>query len=515
MPPRLPHPTRGLPDDYIPPTQPPTARRPELRKAQLIRTYTALLRSTPLILFFQHNNLTAVEWAAVRRELRAALAQVPLPATLADGSVPVDITPTIEIQVLRTRMFTVASKIVEYFKPEAEAFKEKSNTYTHDLSTSAYEASKNATVQEDDMFSQLAPLLTGPVAAVTFPSVSPAHLAAVLKVLSPSSPAFPAPTRKKNPGYWDPTAQAGLQKLLMIGGRIEGKAFDTDGVKWVGGIEGGLDGLRAQLVHMLQSAGMGLTTALEGHSKGNSPTHFLKKKKKMDFAPYQSSPPEHNRPFSPPQNGTASSPTTSPRASTEYTYHIRRPFSPPNPNLNANAARSPPPLQHPQPQRSWNNNNVAATSGYGYGYADEGGFNNHDNTGGGLGGFGGGGGGGRGQEFTSHRDEFDTSLGLRLDYEAVLAYVGFPPLGAIVLLILERSSDYVRFHAWQSSLVFTALFILHLIFSWSTFFSWVIAIGDVALIGYLALHAYRDADTLDRFEVPVFGGIASHILDDE
>lgn len=41
--------------------------------------------------------------------------------------------------------------------------------------------------------------------------------------------------------------------------------------------------------------------------------------------------------------------------------------------------------------------------------------------------------------------EFDTSLGMRLDYEACLAYVAFPPLGAIILLILERNSDYVRY----------------------------------------------------------------------
>lgn len=41
--------------------------------------------------------------------------------------------------------------------------------------------------------------------------------------------------------------------------------------------------------------------------------------------------------------------------------------------------------------------------------------------------------------------EFDTSLGMRLDYEACLAYLAFPPIGAIVLLILERNSDYVRY----------------------------------------------------------------------
>ncbi|KAI1430405.1 hypothetical protein F5Y12DRAFT_21954 [Xylaria sp. FL1777] len=255
-----------LPDDYIPPTQPPSARRPELRKTQLLRSYTAMLRSTPLMLFFQHNNLTAVEWAAVRRELRASLAEVPSPVAGPDGTVPVDISSSIEFQVLRTRMFNVACKIVDYFKPEDQA--EKSNTYTHDLSRTAYQSIRQATVDETSTYGQINPLITGPIAVVTFPSVSPAHLAAVLRVLSPSPPAFPAPTRKKNPGYYDPSAQIGLQKLILMGGRIEDKAFDNEGVKWVGGIEGGFDGLRAQVVSLLHHAGLGLTTALEGHSKG-------------------------------------------------------------------------------------------------------------------------------------------------------------------------------------------------------------------------------------------------------
>jgi hypothetical protein len=43
--------------------------------------------------------------------------------------------------------------------------------------------------------------------------------------------------------------------------------------------------------------------------------------------------------------------------------------------------------------------------------------------------------------------EFDTSLGIRLDYEACLAYLAVPPIGAILLLILERNSDFVRYVA--------------------------------------------------------------------
>ncbi|KAI1846930.1 hypothetical protein JX266_007151 [Neoarthrinium moseri] len=256
-----------LPENYIPPTKPPSARPVESRKSQLLRSYTALLRSTPLILFFQHNNLTAVEWAAVRRELRKALEEVPKPVAGPDGGLSVDPTDYIQLTVLRTRIFDVAFKVVEFF--DAEAAAGKSNAYTHDLSATAYETIKKANLEDpNSTYAQISPLLTGPVAVLTMPTVSPAHLAAALKILAPSAPAFPAPTRKKNPGYHEPVAQSAFQKLLLIGGRVEGKAFDQDGVKWVGGIEGGLDGLRSQLVSMLQSAGLGLTTALEGHSKG-------------------------------------------------------------------------------------------------------------------------------------------------------------------------------------------------------------------------------------------------------
>lgn len=55
-----------------------------------------------------------------------------------------------------------------------------------------------------------------------------------------------------------------------------------------------------------------------------------------------------------------------------------------------------------------------------------------------------------------------------------------------------------RFHAWQSSLLFTAIFIIHLIFSGSRFLSWALFIADLCLMAWLAMKAYRDADTLDR-----------------
>ena len=40
---------------------------------------------------------------------------------------------------------------------------------------------------------------------------------------------------------------------------------------------------------------------------------------------------------------------------------------------------------------------------------------------------------------------FETSLPIRLDYEAMLAYLLLPPAGSVFLLVVEHRSDYVRY----------------------------------------------------------------------
>ncbi|KAG9729347.1 hypothetical protein KCU73_g12141, partial [Aureobasidium melanogenum] len=102
-----------------------------------------------------------------------------------------------------------------------------------------------------------------------------------------------------------------------------------------------------------------------------------------------------------------------------------------------------------------------------------------------------------------------------MDIEACLPYLLLPPAGGVAMLIFERKSDYVRFHAWQSSLVFATLFVLHLLLSWSRFLSWLLFVGDLGLIVLLVFRAYRDAETLDRFELPFFGRLASTYVDRE
>ena len=130
----------------------------------------------------------------------------------------------------------------------------------------------------------------------------------------------------------------------------------------------------------------------------------------MDFAPYQDASPETNRALSPP-------PPTSPRRSSSYS---PRPSLTQSRNIGTAAVTSPNAVDPAQgnyfggqePEREpWN-----APSG-------------------GMGGFGG---------VREDVDMFETRLGLRMDYEACLAYLLLPPVGSVLLLVLEHRSDYVR-----------------------------------------------------------------------
>ena len=235
------------------------------------------------MLLFQHNNLKATEWMGVRRELAQALRKVDESRAEATGQNE-DLADGVKVQIIQTGIFAAALHVAEYFDPEIqpeqrpippsdpitqssrelrEAFSPAADpTLRHGLSRVAYEA-----VKSKRFIHELNPLLSGPLAIVTFPAVTTEHLKAALSILAPNPPNFPAPTRRANPGYHDPSVQAGLQKLILLGARVEGKVFDLDGTRWVGSIEGGLDGLRGQLVALLQSFGAGITTTLESAGK--------------------------------------------------------------------------------------------------------------------------------------------------------------------------------------------------------------------------------------------------------
>ncbi|KAL8691993.1 MAG: hypothetical protein Q9218_002885 [Villophora microphyllina] len=199
----------------------------------------------------------------------------------------------------------------------------------------------------------------------------------------------------------------------------------------------------------------------------------------MDFAPYQDTAPESTRALSPPPPQQRSSSRSPNPKSPPPSRGITDPF---------HSASLPAPSHF-----SDDPSGVDGRRGFGNADLESGA------RGGGL----------------NHMDLFETSLPIRLDYEACLAYLLLPPAGGVLLLVLEHKSDYVRFHAWQSSLVFTAMFIIHLIFSWSSVLSWIIFVLDLGLIGFLTMHAYQDANNLDRLELPFFGGLASSFVDAE
>lgn len=234
------------------------------------------------MLLFQHNNLKSVEWMGIRRELASAFRK--LDDELAQNGHPELIGDRVKLQIVQTGIFASALRVVEFWDPtlQAEARTQHPSdprtassaviedsvpdandpSFTHGLSKQAYmAATRNTRLQHG-----LEPLLSGPLMLVTLPIVSPQHLKVVLSLLAPS-PQFPAPKRRVNPGYHEPAVQSGLQKLMLLGARVEGKVFDMEGARWVGGIEGGLDGLRGQLVAMLQSVGAGVTNTLEAAGK--------------------------------------------------------------------------------------------------------------------------------------------------------------------------------------------------------------------------------------------------------
>ncbi|KAF2798678.1 hypothetical protein K505DRAFT_296118 [Melanomma pulvis-pyrius CBS 109.77] len=257
-----------------PPTQPPSHKPPEVRKSQLHRQYQSLLKSSPLILLFQHNNIKAVEWMGIRRELASALKKIDAEKVRNGGDAVQDLFANdIRIQVIQTGIFASALRVVEFFDPE-EGNGMDGEVLTHGLSRRAYEAASNKKLRVE-----LEPLMSGPLAVIAFPAVSPQYLKAVLSILSPS-PEFPAPRRKANPDYHDPLVQAGLQKFMLLGARVEGKVFDLEGTRWVGGIDGGIDGLRAQLVAMLQGAGAGLANTLDSASKS---LYFTMEGRRLDM----------------------------------------------------------------------------------------------------------------------------------------------------------------------------------------------------------------------------------------
>jgi uncharacterized membrane protein len=213
-----------------------------------------------------------------------------------------------------------------------------------------------------------------------------------------------------------------------------------------------------------------------------------------DFAPYQSEAPELERAKSPPLRSPTTSPKPGQQRPTQQALNISSVADHEDPWAAARAQRL------PSPSRYYDDEEEAG------GYQDER-FNNDYIGSNAL--------QGGGPSYIGSGNVFETSLGLPLAIEALLAYLLLPPAGGMLLLIFERKSDYVRFHAWQSALLFSAMFMIHIIFSWTKVVSFLLLGLDLVMIAWLGYGAWRNAETLDRVEVPFIGRLASSFVDDE
>lgn len=148
----------------------------------------------------------------------------------------------------------------------------------------------------------------------------------------------------------------------------------------------------------------------------------------MNFAPYQDDSPEVERALSPPPPFSAdpTNRTKSPSSQTQYNN---------NNNRQQQQRQTPPPYQASPSSHFYNPSN----GGYGYqesaatsSWTDPESQQQHHNRSG----YGGA---------RADLDAFETSLPLRVDYEAMLAYLLLPPAGGVFLLLFEHKSDYVRY----------------------------------------------------------------------
>jgi len=103
-----------------------------------------------------------------------------------------------------------------------------------------------------------------------------------------------------------------------------------------------------------------------------------------------------------------------------------------------------------------------------------------------------------------------TSLNLDENVEGLLCYV-LTWLTGIVFFVLEKKSDFVRFHAAQSIVLFLPLSILTIILGIIPFFGYILAIliDIVMLILWLILmlKAYQG----ERYKLPIAGDFAEKL----
>ncbi|KZO93554.1 hypothetical protein CALVIDRAFT_502938 [Calocera viscosa TUFC12733] len=116
-------------------------------------------------------------------------------------------------------------------------------------------------------------------------------------------------------------------------------------------------------------------------------------------------------------------------------------------------------------------------------------------------------------------NQWETRFAWRVDAIAAWTYL-LGPISALVILILETTNDYVRFHAYQSGLAISPLFLIHIILGLSRaplWLRWIWFVGEYLFIFYMAWRAWHDANVggLARYRLPWIGDLADAWVGEE
>ena len=100
--------------------------------------------------------------------------------------------------------------------------------------------------------------------------------------------------------------------------------------------------------------------------------------------------------------------------------------------------------------------------------------------------------------------------------KGALAYL-LGPVTGIVMLLLEKKNEYVRFHAMQSTVVFGAILLLNIVLGIVPVLGWIIALilsPIIALVSFILwIVLMWKAYSGEKYKLPYFGELAEKQLE--
>lgn len=99
-----------------------------------------------------------------------------------------------------------------------------------------------------------------------------------------------------------------------------------------------------------------------------------------------------------------------------------------------------------------------------------------------------------------------SSTGLEPRLAAVLSYL-FGFVSGIIFLVIERDSEYVRFHAMQSTVTFISLFVISVlarVLPLGGLIPWLVHVASLVLWALLMIKAWQG----ERYMLPMIGEMA-------